>query len=221
MGLKLRLPTSIVAEKARSTGTYPGWARILFEFPARGDMAPVKFTVVRGKEGRQTVLPPEELLTRCSRMAEKLSDSGSLLVGDNNRILFSPNDYGAQYRLVDTAANSSAAQSRSGGWRALLSAVPRRSARNGMGDDGMKAEWARRSKEGKPSMAMSNFDYAAMLTATILLGNVAMRVARSSNGTAEPERHNCPEAAQYIRRNTAKLDAVKKLSVPLAALACR
>jgi hypothetical protein len=30
-------------------------------------------------------------------------------------------------------------------------------------------------RNGKPELALSNFEYAAMLTETILLGNVAMR----------------------------------------------
>jgi len=33
-----------------------------------------------------------------------------------------------------------------------------------------------------------------MLTETILLGNVAMRVGKNSNGTAEPERHQLPRS---------------------------
>jgi hypothetical protein len=32
--------------------------------------------------------------------------------------------------------------------------------------------------EGKPEIAMSNFNYAGMLTETILLGNVAMRAGK-------------------------------------------
>ncbi len=45
--------------------------------------------------------------------------------------------------------------------------------RNGHGDLGMKEEWAAAMRGGKA--AMSNFDYAGMLTETILLGNVAVR----------------------------------------------
>ena len=50
--------------------------------------------------------------------------------------------------------------------------------RNGRGDLGMKQEWARAIKENKPEIAYSNFDFAAMLTETILLGNVAMRAGK-------------------------------------------
>jgi hypothetical protein len=38
----------------------------------------------------------------------------------------------------------------------------------------MKAEWVEAMKGGPP--AYSNFDFAAMLTETILLGNIAIRM---------------------------------------------
>ena len=42
--------------------TYPGWARITFQFPARGDMPPVKFVWYEGKNESGRVLPPTELV---------------------------------------------------------------------------------------------------------------------------------------------------------------
>ena len=191
MGLKLASPTSIVAENGEiNPETYPGWARILFEFPARGDMAPVKFTWYEGKKDGKRVLPPEDLLKKVLKEGEKLSDSGSLLVGDNG-ILFSPNDYGAQYRLIGPNGVDLEAAAKS---------VPETLPRNGKADNGMKAEWVQAIKEGKPSIAMSNFDYAAMLTETILLGNVAMRVGKKLQWDGPNlDVTNCSEAAQYIR----------------------
>ena len=43
--------------------TYPAWATITFEFPARGDMPPVKFTWYEGQQARRQAqnLPPKEL----------------------------------------------------------------------------------------------------------------------------------------------------------------
>jgi hypothetical protein len=69
----------------------------------------------------------------------------------------------------------------------------------------MKAEWVKAIAEGKPSVALSNFDYAAMLTETILLGNVAMRVGKK----LEWDGPNCkvtnvPEAEKYIKREYRK-----------------
>ena len=51
-----------------------------------------------------------------------------------------------------------------------------------MGVDGdpdpvMKREWAEAIRAGKPELASSNFAYAAQLTETMLLGNIAVRFA--------------------------------------------
>ncbi|HET6881955.1 MAG TPA: gfo/Idh/MocA family oxidoreductase, partial [Pirellulales bacterium] len=47
--------------------------------------------------------------------------------------------------------------------------------------------------------AMSNFDYAAVLTETMLLGNVAVRLGKALDYDAEQMRvTNCPEAAELI-----------------------
>jgi predicted dehydrogenase len=170
MALKLGHPTSVEPKTVGpiNSQTYPTWAHIISHFPARGDMAPVVFNWYEGarKEGR--VLPPLALLTKVLKHGEKLSDSGSLLVGDKG-ILFSPNDYGASYRLIGNSGESLDDAAKS---------VPQTLPRNGKGDNGMKEEWVQAIKAGKPEIAMSNFDYAAMLTETILLGNVAMRVGK-------------------------------------------
>jgi len=188
MALKLAHPTSIVAENGEiNPETYPGWARILFEFPARDDMPPIKFTWYEGKKDGKRVYPPEDLLAKVLKPGEKLSDSGSMLVGDKG-ILFSPNDYGEQYKLLP--------ENEFEGYKG----PPERLPRNGKGDDGMKAEWVAAIKAGKPEIAMSNFNYAAMLTETILLGNVAMRVGKKLLWDGPNLKvTNCPEAEKYIR----------------------
>lgn len=63
---------------------------------------------------------------------------------------------------------------------------------------GHHREWIRACKGGPP--AMSNFGYAGLLTETILLGNVAMRVGKRMEWDGENLKSpNSPEAAQYIR----------------------
>jgi predicted dehydrogenase len=162
--LKLGYPTHVVADATDvNPETYPSSARIAFEFPARGEMPPVKVTWCEGKRDGKKVLPPEELLKKVLRPGERLADSGSLLIGDKG-ILFSPNDYGAAYRLIGEGLDEAAKK------------VPETLPRNGKGDSGMKQEWVRAIKENKPEIAYSNFDFAAMLTETILLGNVAIRM---------------------------------------------
>ncbi len=163
MALKLGSPTRVTAESGEiNPETYPMWARIKFEFPERGEMPAVKLVWYEGIRNGKRVLPDAKLIG-----GKQFSDSGSLLVGDKG-VLFSPNDYGESYQLLPEKDFE--------GYKAPEPTLPR----NGKGDPGMKEEWARAIKEGKPQLAMSNFDYAAMLTETILLGNVAMRAGGST-----------------------------------------
>jgi len=188
MALKLGSPTTVQAESGDiNPETYPTWARITFRFPARGEMAPVKFVWYEGFKDSKRVLPPDDLLAKVLKKGEKLSDSGCLLVGDKG-ILFSPADYGEQYRLLP--------EKQFEGYKAPKPTLPR----NGRSDLGMKEEWVRAIMANKPSIALSNFDYAATLTEAILLGNVAMRVGKKLEWDAEQLKvTNAPEAAQFIK----------------------
>lgn len=59
-------------------------------------------------------------------------------------------------------------------------------------------EWIAACKGGPP--ALSNFDYAALLTETVLLGNVALRVGKKIRWDAKNMRAiGCPEADQFVR----------------------
>src|SRR5262249_53352449 len=167
MALKLGYPASVVCNKVHDLNaeTYPTGAKVTFEFPARGMMAPVKFTWYEGIDGnRYKYLPPEQLFH-----GRKPVGSGSLLVGEKG-ILYSPNDYGADYVFLGEHAKDIEAEAKK---------VSERLPRNGKGDDGQKAEWIEAIRNGKPETALANFDYAAMLTEMILLGNVAMRAGEN------------------------------------------
>jgi predicted dehydrogenase len=191
MALKLGYPKTIVAEAGDvNQETFPSYAQITFEFPAREGMPPVKFVWHEGKKDGKKMLPPEELTKGL-----KLSDSGSLLVGEK-AILFSPNDYGEQYTFEGKDSKDIQAEAKK---------VPESLPRNGKGDDGMKAEWVEAIRNGKPETALSNFDYAAMLTETILLGNVAVRVGKKLEWDGPNMRvTNAPEAAKFIKRKYRK-----------------
>ena len=77
--------------------------------------------------------------------------------------------------------------------------------RNGKSDLGMKQEWARAIHENKPEIALSNFNYAALLTESILLGNVAMRLGKPLEWDGPNLKvANLPEAARYIRPEVRK-----------------
>ncbi len=169
MALKLGSPTSVRAEVVEGLNpeTFPAGARVVFKFPARGEMAPVAFTWYEGKQDGKKLLPREELATRAialDQKRKKLVDSGCILVGTKGMI-YSPSDYGAEV-LFDPAEQFKDINTK------LPERLPQGSS-NGSVDSFMKKEWVEAIKGGPP--AMSNFDYAGMLTETILLGNIAMR----------------------------------------------
>jgi predicted dehydrogenase len=191
MGLRLGLPTRVSAESAEvNPETYPAWATITYEFPARGELPPVKLTWYEGARNGQRNLPPADLLR-----GETASSSGAILIGAKGA-LFSPNDYGAQQKLLPAAQFD--------GYRPPEPTLPRHE-RGAGGDDNHKLEWIRAIRAGKPELALSNFNYAATLTEAMLLGNVAVRVGKAIEYDAKAGRvTNCPEAAQYVRREYRK-----------------
>jgi predicted dehydrogenase len=157
MALQLEHPISIRAESEEpNSETYPAWATVHYNFPARGGLPPVQFKWYEGKlpDGAKN-LPPMDLFH-----GEKPADSGSLMVGDKG-ILYSPSDYGASWKLLPADRFTN------------VQAPTQTLARNGKGDQGMKNEWVAAIRGGpKP---FSNFDYSSLLAETILLGNVAIR----------------------------------------------
>ena len=181
--LNLGYPTSIQADNDDiNPETYPMWATITFQFPARGDMPPVKFVWYEGKRDGKKNLPPRELFH-----GENPPGSGSLLVGAKG-VLYSPDDYGARYFLLPKKEFA--------GYKKPEQSLPR----NGKGDLGMKQEWAQAIKENKPEIAYSNFDFAAMLTETILLGNVAMRAGKKLEWDGPNLKFtNLPEANKLLK----------------------
>jgi predicted dehydrogenase len=166
--LKLAHPTTISAESGElNPETYPAWAHVTLEFPARGDMPPVTLHWYEGKKDGKLVLPNEELQSKVLREGDKLTTSGSILVGEKG-ILYSPNDYGAKYRITPKELGEGQNLE-----------TPEKLPVNGGGDQGMKNEWVEAIKAGKPEIAYSNYDYASLLTEAFLLGNVAIRSGKT------------------------------------------
>jgi predicted dehydrogenase len=150
MALDLRNPTSIVAKTSgNNRDSYPSWSVITFEFPATSKRGPIKMVWYDGGQ-----LPPKELFVGGKFddlvVDGKISDSGSLIIGDKDK-LYTPGDYGGGGRFIysDPAP------------------VPFPES------PGHFEEFIRAIKTGEP--ACSNFpDYAGPLTETILLGNLAV-----------------------------------------------
>jgi hypothetical protein len=162
--------------------TYPAWATITYEFPARGDLPPVKFTWYEGAKDGQRNLPDAELL-----QGEQASDSGMIFIGEKGAI-FTPNDYGGEQVLLPRKEYE--------GFQRPEPTIERL----GSSDSDMhqKREWIRAILEGGPA-PMSNFDYASRMTESMILGNVAVRLGKTLEYDGKTGAvTNCPEAAAII-----------------------
>ena len=150
--LDLKYPTSVEAQgEPHSAQGGPKAETIVYEFPARGEMPPVKVTWYDG--GRK---PPKDLLPD----GVKLSSGGALLVGEKG-MLYSPDDYGAKHILLpkedfkDYKAPEPTLKRSPGHHKDFIEAV---------------------KDPSRP--ACSDFSYSGPLTEMVLLGVVAFRANR-------------------------------------------
>jgi predicted dehydrogenase len=188
MALKLGSPTTVSSQNSEfNPETFQQWATITFQFPARSDDMPAcKLVWYEGIKDGQKNLPAPELMH-----GEKPSDSGLLLVGDKG-VLFSPNDYGASFKLLPVANFE--------GFKKPEPSLPRL---GGSNDESQKKEWFAACKGGPA--AMSNFEYAGLLTEAMLLGNVAVRAGKAIQWDGPNMKiPNAPEAEQYLHREYRK-----------------
>lgn len=187
MGLDLRDPVSVQAETSgHNHQSYPRWSVIEFEFPERNGRAAVKMIWYDGGK-----LPPAELL-----QGERINSSGLLAVGEKGS-LYSPHDYGAQWKLLGGVEEPDVEYVRS---------------------PGHFREWTDGIKNNE--QARSNFpDYAGPLTETILLGNLAVWVADEEGGkgkkvewnSKEMKATNAPEAEKLVRHEYRKGFSIHEL----------
>jgi len=203
MALDLFDPLTIEAE---STGivegeTYPKSSNITFQFGAR-DRADGK-----GKWGAVPMywhdggnLPPQALVPDV-----KFKSSGSMIVG-SELTLYSPDDYGAEFALFKSGTTTPVyitggfRDKKADGSAIELSGTPVKLPEPSLPrSPGHFQEFAI-ACAGGPA-AMSNFGYAARLTGTILLGNVALRAGSKVNW--DPAKFSTGDSAldQLLHRN--------------------
>lgn len=180
MGLQLGLPTRVHAESSEvNPETYPSWATITYEFPARGNMPPVKLIWYEGSENGKRNLPKLKFPG-----GQEPTDSGCLLVGEKGR-LYSPGDSGdvQQLEVSGQVKTPDATIERLG---------------NEVGpDENQKREWIRAIQGG--STPLSNFDYASVLTEAMLLGNIAIRTGKPVEYDGKKGMiKNHPDAAKLV-----------------------
>ena len=147
-----------------------------------------------------TPLRPEAEVTReIITMLDKLPGSGCLVIGDKGKV-FSPDDYGAKFFVVQNGKDNYVAGDQDEACKAVPQTIPRNPSTAGITERHM-SEWFTMMRDGTPSY--SNFDIAGYLAEVILLGCVALRVGEGKRmewdgpGMKSP---NLPEAAQFVKR---------------------
>ncbi len=177
--LNLRHPISVEAEGPPvHPDTTPRWMTVHYEFPARGELPPVKMMFYHAKDGPPIlaeVLPKNDV--------PKWS-SGVLFVGPKGMLLAS---YG-KWKLLPESRETRDFQ------------PPQRTIPDSIGHH---KEWIVACKTGSPTTC--NFDYSGALTQAVLLGNVAYRAGEKLQWDAvNLKATNCPEAERYIKEKFRK-----------------
>jgi predicted dehydrogenase len=180
--LKLGAPTSVEARATLDGSvlegnrpnfeTYPVAAIIYYEFPARGELPPVRMTWYEG--GLMPAAPAE--LPR----GQRLPDNGVLYIGSKGKMYHS--SHGGAPHLLPAELHEQA------------KAVPKTLERS----PGHYQEWVQACRGGKRPVA--NFDYAGPLTETVLLGVLSLRApgTRLEWDSANLRVKNAPELNHYV-----------------------
>ena len=153
--LKLEAPLSVEASSTESyEETYPLASIVHYDFPARGNMPPVKLTWYDG--GLKPPRPEELEENRPFKGKGEDGDEGLLFIGDGGKILCDFN--GSNPAVIPEARMNS--------YKQPPKTLPR--------SPGNEREWLDACKGGKVKPG-GNFEFEGMLTETLLLGNVATR----------------------------------------------
>ena len=177
--LKLEAPVSVDASSTdRYDETYPMASIIHYDFPARGEMLPVKFTWYDGglKPPR-----PEELEEGRPLKGPGEEDEGLLFIGDRGKILCSFN--GGHPALIP--------QTKMDSYKQPPQTLPR--------SPGNEREWLEACKGGNAKPG-GNFEFEGLVTETLLLGNVATRLGgKISWDPSNMKLTNSDAAQKYVQ----------------------
>ncbi|MBM3333695.1 Gfo/Idh/MocA family oxidoreductase [Candidatus Sumerlaeota bacterium] len=151
--LKLGAPVSVEAETknydpVKHAETWPPASIVRYEFPARGDMPPLKLT---WHEGGLKPPRPEEM-----GPMDKMPDTGAIIVGSKGKMVHSSHGAGG-VRIIPREKMKE--------YKQPPPSIPR--------VQGHYEDWVEACKGRRP--AGSNFDYGGPLTEVALLGGIAMR----------------------------------------------
>jgi predicted dehydrogenase len=186
MALELGAPVSVEGESSGCNDeSAPHWSTIIYEFPARGALPPVKFTWYDGKKDGKPNRPSPDLVPG---LVGGLGSGGSIMIGAKG-VMHSKDDYGSIYKLYP--------EDRFVDFKPPTPSLPRAP---GEKQTKIYQEWIANCKGGPACLA--NFDYAGPMTETVLLGNVAIRTGEKLQWDAAKMRAtNCTAAERYLRKD--------------------
>ena len=180
MALKLGYPTSVEAvSEGNSEDCGPKWSIITYQFPARGDLPPVKLVWYDGKKQP----PRPEGVGADEKLGD--GDNGTLFVGDKG--MLACGCYGDAPSLIP--------RSRMEDFKKPPKTIPNSA--------GHYKEWTNACKGIMPEKGgfCGNFDYAGPFTEMVLLGNLAVRAGKKIEyDSVNMKVTNCPEANKYLKR---------------------
>jgi predicted dehydrogenase len=176
--LRLEAPESVEASSSdRYDETYPLASILRYNFPARGDMPPLKFTWYDG--GLKPARPDELEANRPFKAEGEEEDEGMLFIGDRGKILCTFN--GGNPKLIP--------QSKMDGYKQPPKTLPR--------SPGNEREWLDACKGGKVKPG-GNFEFEGVVTESLLLGNVAARMGQKLSWDSSKLSVNSDVAQKYV-----------------------
>ncbi len=214
--LKMGYPNVVECEETSElhADTYPKTSRIRFEFPSRDGLPPLKFWWYDGSPSDKSVKllrPSNDIAREIIDLKGSLPASGALVIGDKGK-LFSTDDYGGSFFMLADNEKKFTDGSKHEAAMAVPQTIKRAEGppsadpkKNWSTDEKQKWEWFQMMRGGAP--AYSNFDIAAYLTETILLGCVAMQVGvgqRLDWDGPNMRARNSRAAEQYVKREYRK-----------------
>ena len=178
--LKLKHPTSVQASSTVFTKDYAPRAEVVtYEFAAREGMVPLTLTWWDGG-----LMPPRPAELEPGRM---MGDEGGGCLFRGTKGLLMCSTYGENPRLIP--------ETRMQDYKRPGKTIPR--------SPGIREEWIEAIKKGKKST--TDFAYSGLLTETMLLANVAVRVKDKNMKLLwdgeKMEFTNLPEANQFLHFN--------------------
>jgi len=177
-GLELGAPSSVELTKVDgvSTVAFPKSAVVVYQFPARGSMPPVKLTWYEGG------LKPEEPEALGTRV---LAKGGQLIIGSKATV-YDGNDYCNSPRIIPETLHQQ-----------LAATFPPRTIPR-VPDANPHKEWIAAIRANNPAQAGSNFEYSAPFTEMVSLGTMAIQVGKKFTWDPVAMKTSLPEADRLL-----------------------